>query len=173
MIIGCGGAGKSTLARRLGEVLGLPVTHLDAEYWRAGWIETPKDEWRGKVETLARGERWIIDGNYNGTLPIRLEAAETVIFLDYPWYVCLWRVLKRVAKYRGTTRPDLTPGCPERLEWEFLKWICIDFPRRSRVRILQLLEASQDGKRIIVHRSPRETQRLLAALAGDKERCGA
>ena len=165
MIIGSGGAGKSTLARQLGAALELPVIHLDTEYWRPGWVETPKDEWQRKVEALSLDDRWIIDGNYSGTMHLRLAKAETVIFLDYPWPLCLWRVLRRQTIYRGRTRPDLTPGCIERLEWEFLKWICIDFPRHSRVRILRLLEEHGQHTRIITHHSPGETRRMLAGLA--------
>ncbi|OPZ83053.1 MAG: topology modulation protein [bacterium ADurb.Bin429] len=168
MIIGSGGAGKSTLARQLGAVTGLPVIHLDAEHWRPGWVETPKEEWRRKVEELTRRDRWIMDGNYGGTLAIRMAAAETVIFLDYPWWLCLGRVLKRQILYRGQTRPDLTPGCPERLDREFLRWICFDFPRRNRPRLLGLVEEYQEGRHIIIHRSPKETRRWLAEIEGSK-----
>lgn len=164
MIIGCGGAGKSTLARRIGDMLELPVIHLDAEQWRAGWVETPKDEWNNKVTEMAAGERWILDGNYSGTIPIRLAKADTVLLLDYSWWVCLWRVLKRRVQYRGRTRPDLAPGCPERLNLAFIKWICIDFPRHSLPRILQLLEEHGQHACIIIHRSPSETRRLLAGI---------
>ncbi|HEY3416972.1 MAG TPA: DNA topology modulation protein [Armatimonadota bacterium] len=164
MIIGSGGAGKSTLARQLGDTLGVPVIHLDAEYWRPGWVETPKEEWRRIVESLAQRERWIIDGNYGGTLPVRMAAADTIILLDYPWPLCLWRVLIRILRYHGRSRPDIGPGCPERFDWEFIKWICIDFPRRSQVRTLQLLEQHGEGKQIIIHHSPRHTRRLLTTL---------
>ncbi|HVG44008.1 MAG TPA: hypothetical protein VM890_04735, partial [Longimicrobium sp.] len=111
-IVGPGGAGKSTLARRLGEHLGLPVIHLDAAYWRPGWVETPADEWERKVRALAAGERWIIDGNYGGTMKIRLAAADTIVFLDFPRRICLWRVLRRQLQYRGRSRPDMTEAAP-------------------------------------------------------------
>ena len=91
LIIGSGGSGKTTLARRLAERTGLPLIHLDALYWRPGWDPTPGDEWRARIAALVRGERWIIDGNYGGTLDLRLEACDTVIFLDVSRWVCLWR----------------------------------------------------------------------------------
>lgn len=69
LVIGCGGAGKSTLARQLGEATGLPVIHLDAHYWRPGWVETPKETWRAAVDELIAADAWIMDGNYSGTHP--------------------------------------------------------------------------------------------------------
>ena len=84
LIIGSGGAGKSTLARQMGEISGLPVIHLDAEHWRPGWIEPSKDEWAARVDELTRGESWIMDGNYGGTMSQRIAAADTILFLDLP-----------------------------------------------------------------------------------------
>jgi len=168
MIIGSGGAGKSTLARQLGKMLDLPVIHLDAVHWQPGWVAMPKDEWCGKVAEMTQGERWIIDGNYGGTLPARLAVADTIIFLDYPWWLCLWRVLRRRVQYHGRTRPDLSPGCPEQLDWEFLKWVCVDFPRHSRGRILQLVQEHGGHAHLIQHQSPRETRRWLAEISQDK-----
>lgn len=172
LIIGSGGAGKSTLARRLGDVLGLPVIHLDAEYWHPGWVETPKDVWRRRVEALMQGERWIMDGNFGGTMEVRLAAATTVIFLDFPAYLCAYRVIKRWAQYRGKTRPDMGPGCLEKVEGAFLKWVCFDFPRTSRRRILQRLDACDANKQILILRSPGEVERFvtIAALRGDTVR---
>lgn len=162
IIIGCGGAGKSTLARRLGETLGLPVIHLDAEYWQPGWVETPKDEWRHTVETLVQGECWIMDGNFGGTMDLRIAAATTIILLDFPAYLCAYRVITRRLRYWGTTRPDMGPGCPEKLDWEFLKWICVDFPRRSRTHILQRLAQCAAEKQVITLCSPRAVRDFVA-----------
>src|SRR6201995_1710403 len=111
LVIGSGGAGKSTFARRLGARLGLPGKHLDASYWKPGWVETPKEEWRRSVERLVEGDSWVIDGNYSGTLEVRLAACDTVVFLDLPRRVCIWRVLKRVLTYRDGSRPDMAEGC--------------------------------------------------------------
>ena len=82
LVLGPCGAGKSTLAAALGERLGLPVIHLDKEYWRAGWVEPPQAEWLGKVEELIARPRWVMDGNYGGTLARRLERADCVVTLD-------------------------------------------------------------------------------------------
>ena len=138
LIIGSGGSGKSTLARQLGERLGLPVVHLDAHYWNPGWVETPADEWRERVQRLIAQPEWVMDGNYGGTLDIRLAAADTVIFLDLPRIVCLWRIVTRAARYWGRTRPELAPDCPERLDWEFVVWVWT-YPDRRRREILERL----------------------------------
>src|SRR5829696_6662179 len=95
LVIGSGGAGKSTVARRLGARLQIDVIHLDSLYWQPGWVETSKDEWKTIVAEILKRDSWILDGNYSGTLAMRYEACDTVIFLDMPPIVCLWRVIKR------------------------------------------------------------------------------
>lgn len=162
-VIGSGGAGKSTLARRLGEKLGIQVVHLDAHYWKPGWIPTPEDEWRPVVAELASRDEWIIDGNYGRTLDIRLPAADTVIFLDYGSLVCLWRVLKRRIQYQGRTRPDMNAGCPEKVDAEFIAWVW-NFPKTTKPSVMAKLEAYAQHAKIIHLRSPREAERFLAEI---------
>ena len=84
LVVGSGGAGKSTFARELGARRGLPVVHLDRLYRRPPWTETPPDEWQEVVQSVVADERWVIDGNYSGTLELRLGAADTAILLDVP-----------------------------------------------------------------------------------------
>src|SRR5215208_1590330 len=95
LVIGSGGAGKSTLAARIAERSGLPLVHLDALYWRAGWVEAPKDEWARIVERLIAEPAWVMDGNYSGTLERRVAVADLVVFLDLPRLVCLTRIVRR------------------------------------------------------------------------------
>lgn len=105
------------------------------------------------MQQLVRGDAWIIDGNYGGTLDIRLDACDTVVFLDLPRRVCLWRVLRRRLRYLGRERPDLPAGCPERLTWEFVAWIWT-YRARRRGDILRRLAALMDRKRVaILHSS--------------------
>jgi adenylate kinase family enzyme len=163
LVIGSGGAGKSTFARRLGERLGLPVIHLDRVYWRAGWVEPPKDEWRRQVEELCAGESWVMDGNYSGTLAVRLEACDAVVFLDLPRVLCTWRVLKRSRIYKGVSRPDMAEGCPERMTLEFLLWVW-NYPRRSRPKILARLEEVSGSRQIYRLRSDAEVEKFLAEV---------
>ncbi len=170
MIVGSGGAGKSTLARALGVRLEIPVIHLDAHFWKPGWVPTPNAEWLETQHELMQSEKWIMDGNYGGTMGARLALADTVIFLDLPRVLCLTRALQRRVQYHGRSRPDIAPGCPEKIDLEFLRWIW-DFPRTKRPSILKKLEAqSNKGTRVIHLRSPRDVNRFLETSALNAQR---
>ena len=165
MVIGSGGAGKSTFARRLGARLGLEVIHLDAHFWRPGWVEPSKEEWRRTVEELCARESWVMDGNYSGTLEMRLAACDTVVFLDLPRAVCVWRVLKRSVMYRNRPRPDMAAGCRERFDAKFLHWVWT-YPSRRRTKILARLEEIAADKRVVRLRSDAEVERFLEGQTG-------
>ena len=162
LVIGSGGAGKSTFATRFGEATGLPVVHLDACYWRPGWDPTPKEEWTRTVDEIAAREAWIMDGNYSGTLDRRLAACDTVIFLDLPRAVCIRRVLWRSLRYWGRSRPDMAPGCPERMTLEFVQWVW-KYRRKHRPGILLRLEAIAAEKRVIILESTHAVDQFLRA----------
>lgn len=163
VIIGSGGAGKSTLARRMGKALGIEVFHLDRIHWRPGWTESPKAEFRKAVEEVIRKDEWIMDGNFGGTMEIRLPACDTVIFLDFPRTVCLYRVLKRRLTYRGTNRPDMTEGCNEKIDFEFLHWVWT-FPTRAKPEIEERLARFGKGKTLLRLHSRREVEDFLMNL---------
>jgi len=122
--MGCGGSGKSTFARVLAQRTGLPLIHLDQEYWQPGWVERySEDGWSDRVSELASGERWVIDGNYSKTLDVRLPRATAVIWLDLPRAVCISSALLRVVRHYGRVRVDSAPGCPERWDWYFIQYL--------------------------------------------------
>ncbi|HJR06304.1 MAG TPA: DNA topology modulation protein [Pyrinomonadaceae bacterium] len=161
LVIGSGGAGKSTFARRLGKLLSIEVIHLDTLYWNAGWVETPKAAWAATVAELVGRDSWIMDGNYSGTFDIRLKACDAVVFLDMPRLVCLWRVLKRLMIYRNRSRPDMAEGCDEKLNWEFILWVW-NYPKRTRPKITAWMRENSGSKKVIWLRSPAEVERYLA-----------
>lgn len=163
LVIGSSGAGKSILSRKLGEITGLPVIHLDFHHWRSGWTEPPKDVWEGQVTELLKGDEWIMDGNFGGTMERRLEGCDTVVFLDLPRLVCAWRVIKRVLTYHGDTRPDLPEGCPEKFDLQFLKWVW-DFPNRSRPKVLARIANVADRARVFRLTSNREVEEFLNSM---------
>ena len=163
LVIGSSGAGKSTLSRDLAARLGLPVLHLDEMYWRPGWQPTPKEEWAHTLEAALARDAWIMDGNYASTLDMRISAADAIVFLDLPRVVCLWRILRRRLHFRSRARPDMAPGCPERLTMEFIAWVW-NYPRRQRPKVLRRLAAVAADKRVIVLRSPGAVNRFLNDL---------
>jgi adenylate kinase family enzyme len=160
LIIGSGGAGKSTLARKLGEKTGIEVIHLDQLYWKSGWVKMPADEWAGLVGELLKGESWIMDGNFGGTFEMRAAAADTIIFLEISRFICLYRVLKRWMKYRGTNRPDMTPGCNEKVDWEFIMWIW-NYPENAKNRKEPLLKRLEAEKTVLRLKSNRGIESFL------------
>jgi adenylate kinase family enzyme len=162
LILGSGGAGKSTFARCLGEVLNIDVIHLDRLYWRPNWEKTPKDEWAEAVRKAISGDSWIIDGNFGGTRRMRIEACDTVIILDLPRLKCLYRVVKRAVRYRGKSRPDMAEGCNEKIDLEFMTWVW-NYPSRSRKVMLEQLEEFSD-KKVIFLSSDREVDTFLKTL---------
>jgi adenylate kinase family enzyme len=160
IIIGSGGAGKSTLAVRLGEATGIEVVHLDKLHWKPNWTSPPKDEWRQTVAEALKKDEWIIDGNFGGTMEMRLTACDTVIYLDFPRGVCLYRAVKRALIYYNKTRPDMGEGCREKLDLEFLSWVW-NFPKTTKPVIEERLNRLGREKTIIRLRSPREVADFL------------
>ena len=168
VVIGCSGSGKSTFSRKLQQVTGNPLHHLDKLYWLPGW-ELRSDVEQDRIQKeLVKEDSWIIDGNYQRSLPIRLERADTVFFFDYPRRLCLYRALKRIVSNRKRTRPDMGEGCPERFDWEFMKFIW-NFNKNNRPGLIALLEQAPADIEIQHFRRPREARDYLRALEEQKE----
>lgn len=121
-IIGNPGAGKSTLARQLGDKLNIPVYHMDSLYWKPNWQPSEDTKLIQKHDEILKQDSWIIDGNYSATLPKRFADADTIIFLNYSTLRTLYGITKRRIQYRNRTRPDMAEGCHERLNLDFIRW---------------------------------------------------
>ena len=174
LVDGMTGAGKSTFARALAARTGLPVIHLDLHYWKPGWVRPSDGEWRERQRTLLDGEAWIIDGNYNETLPLRLERAETVFVLDTPWWLCASRAFMRGLRKPGGEMPD---GCEDsrsrrlRDEWGAVWRI---WRRRRSDPDCARSEYLRYGSHATVHvlRSRREAKPSSVIVTRDRDRPG-
>ncbi|RPI15961.1 MAG: DNA topology modulation protein [Ignavibacteriae bacterium] len=163
-IVGCGGSGKSTLSRKLGEATGIPVYHLDVYYWKPGWKETEDVEWKETVHTLLQNEKWIMDGNFNSTQEIRFAEADTIIFLDIPTYKCVYNAVKRVFIYnKKNMRPDMAEGCNEKFDWKFYKWI-LTYKKKHGKILSERLEKLKGNKDIIILKSFKEMDEFVKRM---------
>jgi adenylate kinase family enzyme len=164
LVIGISGAGKSTFSRELGALTGLPVVHLDAEFWQPSWVAPPRARWLRRVDELICEPRWIMDGNYGATLPTRLARADTLIWFDYPRHVALRRVIARLVRWRGQVRPDTAGGCPERFDVDFLRWIW-DFVRVERPRLAAIVAGAGPHVATYIFRRDGEKRRFMTEIA--------
>ena len=165
-IVGSSGSGKSTLAIELGRRLGLPIIHLDRIYWRPGWAKPENDDWLAATIAPLSGERWIVDGNYSDTLPERIARADTVIFLDLPMRLCLWRIINRALSStpeKDAARPDLPEGCGESIDIELIEWV-YRYRELERPGILALLETAGPGKAIVHLKSAKAVKQWLESV---------
>jgi adenylate kinase family enzyme len=151
LVTGMAGSGKSTFSRSLAAKTGLPVIHLDLHFWKPGWVAPSEREWREKQGGLLASDAWIADGNYDETLDLRLQRADTVVFLDTPWWVCAGRTL-----LRGLRKPigEMPEGCDDsswrRLRDEWRLAVVIWRSRRSEHE-RELAVISQSGQHAVLH----------------------
>ena len=145
IVIGCPGSGKSTFARALAEKTGLPLCHLDMLYWNPDRTTVEKSVFCSRLGEVMAQDAWIIDGNYGSTMEWRIQAADTVFFLDLPTEVCLSGIRER----QGKPRPDM-PWIEERGEedGEFVKFV-EDYNTVSRPKVLELLSRYGDRKIVV------------------------
>jgi adenylate kinase family enzyme len=159
-VMGTPGAGKSTLATELGRSLGAPVFHLDAIYWKPGWVASSRDEFVERQRALVERDIRVIDGNYSHCgLSERIERADAVIVLTVRRWIATRRIIGRWLRYRGTTRPDLGEDRPERLDLEFLRWTWNW--ERNHPNFVRDLREQAAGKPVIVIHNRSEAERVI------------
>lgn len=160
VIIGCGGSGKSHLARQLVERFELPITHLDAVYYDEDWNTLSKEKFTAIQEELVAQPRWIIEGNYASTLALRLKAADTVIVLDLPARTCLRGILQRRLKHGGQHQ---AVGVYDRINWSFVRYI-LGYRRSMLPRVHRLIAEHGPTAELVVLRTRRAAHRFLDGL---------
>lgn len=161
LIVGNSGGGKTTLARRLGDKLGLPVVYLDTLFWKPGWVESERAEFRARVAEALAGPAWVCDGNFTSSYDQRMPLADTIVWIDQRRWLCLFRVVWRVIAHRGGVRPDMAAGCRETVDLTFWKWVW-DYDARVKPRLEAALAEHGRHARVVRLRNDREIAAFLA-----------
>lgn len=159
LIIGCAGSGKSTFARKLRDLTGLPFYYLDMLWHKPDRTTITREEFDAGLQKIMETEKWIMDGNYGRTLEMRLRACDTVFLMDFPVEVCLGGVQSRI----GKKREDM-PWTETEFDEEFRQWI-LGFPQQDLPIIYTLLDKYKGQKEIIVFKSRKEAEDYINILA--------
>ena len=169
-VVGTSGSGKTTFARALAEALELPYYEMDALFWKPGWRESPDEEFFARIEEITSQPRWVLDGNYTRTLPIKWKHVQQVIWLDLSFLRTVWRVTARTVR-RASTREELWPGSGNRESFaeaflsrkSIIGW-SIRQHGRNRVKYPALMASSEYAHISFVRlRSEDEARRFLEA----------
>ena len=161
-IIGCGGSGKSHVSRVLADRLGITPVHLDVPYYDKDWKPLDQETFASLQRDLVAAPRWIIDGNYASTLPIRLAAADTVIFLDLPGWACLRGIIQRRLRHRGGQHQAI--GVYDRITWDFIRYI-LGYRKKMAPRVRALIANHSGNAQVTVLHSRAAVRRYLANTA--------
>ena len=155
IIIGCPGSGKTTFSLKLNKITGLPLYHLDAIWHKPDKTHIPREEFDKRAAEIFNTPEWIIDGNYNRAIEMRLQQCDTVFLFDLPTEVCLQGATERL----GKGRYDL-PWIEKELDPEFEGFIK-DFPKTSLPEIYELIEKYKSEKQVIVFKSREESDEYI------------
>ena len=169
-IIGYSGAGKSTLAEKLSNYYSMPKLHMDTLQFQPGWQDSDRDWMEAEMKNfLSEHTNWIIDGNYSWCYyEERMQEADQIIFLNFSPWICLFRAFKRYLTYRGKVRESMAADCPERFNWEFIRWILWDGrTKTAKERYQRVLETYPE--KVIVLRSQKEIDQFLENLTHNKK----
>ncbi|MFE0460205.1 topology modulation protein [Kitasatospora sp. NPDC058965] len=163
-IVGCSGSGKSHLARELGALLDAPVSHLDAVFYDDEWNELPKEKFAQAQQELVAAPNWVIDGNYNSTLPIRLAACDTVVLMDVSTAACLWGLVSRQLRHGSGHKGN---GVHNRIHWGLIKYV-LGYRRSMRPRVLAKIHEHGGHADVVLLTSRRHARRWLQQVAAEQ-----
>jgi adenylate kinase family enzyme len=163
LVMGSSGSGKSTFARQLANRTGLPFVSLDALYWQPGWQPSEPEPFGVRVKEAASAPGWVMDGNYTKFGELRRQRADTVIWFDLPRYVCMTGIMTRIAGSYGRVRPEMAPGCPERIDLEFLRYVWT-YRRQQRPKLLEFFAGLRADQALICFNSRKQAESYLAGV---------
>lgn len=162
IVIGGNGSGKSYFSTILAEKLGLPLIHLDKIFHSDNWTNIPRDEFERILINEMEKDEWIIDGNYNRTILLRLKYCDTVFYFDFSTFDCLKGVISRTIKYYGKTRPDMADNCNEKFSPDFYRNVLL-FNHRHRKNYHKILSECAD-KKVVVFKNRNEVNDYITNL---------
>ncbi len=158
IIIGCPGSGKSTFGRKLKCITDLPLYHLDMMFWNEDRTTVTKEVFIERLQEVMSNPKWIIDGNYGGTMEMRIKECDTVFFLDYPTNICIEGIELR----KGQPRSDMPWVENDNTDEEFVDFIN-KYNLESRPKVINLLE-KYSAKNIIIFKTRTEAEEYLLLL---------
>ena len=164
LVMGCSGSGKSTFARRLAEKRGLPFVSIDRIYWQPGWVEPRPAEFTAWMTREAERPAWVIDGNYtsNGAGELRRTRADTVLWFDLARWICMVSVLRRSVIGYGVVRPEMAPGCPEKIDLAFYRYVWT-YRAVQRPKMLVYFAGLRPDQRFVTFTSRAQANEFLEA----------
>jgi adenylate kinase family enzyme len=168
-IVGATGSGKTTLAKKAAHQLGIPFVETDSVYWGPNWTPIPIDEFRHWMDLATRAERWVIDGNYSKVRDLVWRRADTLVWLDYPFLLVFWRLLRRSIP-RIFSRQELWNGNYETFRGMFFSrdslfvWLFQSYPRQKKTYPRFVTEPMYSHLTFVRLRSPRKADDWLNEL---------
>jgi adenylate kinase family enzyme len=160
-VVGATGSGKTTLAGKIAQRLGIPHLETDSLYWGPNWKPIPLDEFRLRMDTVTRSEQWVVDGNYSKVRDLVWGRADTLVWLDYPFLLVFWRLLRRSIP-RVFSRVELWNSNYETFRNIFLSrdslfvWLFQSYPRQKRAFPVLVTEPMFSHLAFVRLKSPRE-----------------
>jgi adenylate kinase family enzyme len=166
LVMGSSGSGKSTFARRLSDITGIPTVSIDALYWKPGWVESDKEDFGRRMIEAARQPRWIMDGNYisSGAGELRRQLSDTIIWFDLPRSVCMLGIFKRIAGSYGQVRPEMAEGCPEKIDLAFFRYVWT-YRRRQRPKQIAYFQELRPDQALVCFTDRSQADNYLKNLA--------
>ncbi|MBB6487505.1 AAA family ATPase [Rhizobium lusitanum] len=164
LVMGCSGGGKSTLSQKIATRFGLAYVSIDRDVlWLPGWVQRDKEEQRAIIVARVQEERWILDGTNPSTFDVRLPRTDFVIWVRMPRLLCVWGAISRWIKWMGRTRPEMAPGCIEKVDWEFLHFIWT-FEEKFSPKVIAGLAQHGPNVPVLQLKSRGEMRQLLDLL---------
>jgi adenylate kinase family enzyme len=171
LVMGSSGSGKSTFARRLSEMTGIPFVSLDALYWKPGWVASDNAEFGQRVAEVARQPQWVMDGNFtsSGAGELRRQSSDTVIWFDLPRRSCMFGIMKRIAGSYGQVRPEMAIGCPEQFDFEFFRYVWT-YRRQQRPKLLDYFQGLRADQSLVCFTDRAQANDYLKEIARKQNR---